>query len=88
MLNADKVKILVAFDCSSQYRGTLITENLFYWLDLTNQLISVLKKFGLGLVASMVDIQTLFLQVKVQENQGLLLRFLWWNEGILVPESD
>ena len=59
VLNPDKDKILVVFDCSSQYRGILITENLFYGPYLTNPLISALKKISLGLVASMVYIQTL-----------------------------
>lgn len=87
VLNADKDKILVVFYCNSQYREILITENLFYGPYLTNPLISALKKISLGLVASMVNIQTLFHLVRIQSNCRLFLRFWCWNVSILDLET-
>ena len=42
VLNHNKGKIRVVFDCSSQYRATSINENLLSGPDLTNQLVGVL----------------------------------------------
>ena len=76
MLNHDKGKIRVVFDCSSQYGGTSINENLLYGPDLTNQLVGVLIRFRVGPVSFMADIQAMFYQVKVPEKQILFLRIL------------
>lgn len=87
VLNAGKDKILLVFYCSSQYREILITENLFYGPYLTNPPISALKKISLGLVASMVYIQTLFHLVRIQSNCILFLRFWCCNVSILDLET-
>ena len=86
MLNHNKGKINVVFDCSSQYRGTSINENLLSGPDLTNKLVGVLIRFRVGPVAFLADIQAMFYQVKVPEKQRSFLRFLWWNEGNLDSE--
>ena len=86
VLNHNKGKIRVVFDCSSQNRGTSINENLLSGSDLTNQLVGVLKRFWVGAVAFMADIQAMFYQVKVPEKRRSFLRFLWWNEGNLDSE--
>ena len=41
VLNLNKGKIRVAFDCSSQYKGNSVNQNLLSGPDLTNQLIGV-----------------------------------------------
>ena len=43
-LNPNKSKIHIVFDCSCQYRGTSIKENLLSGPDVTNQLVRILKK--------------------------------------------
>ena len=85
-VNHNKGKIRLVFDCSSQYRGTSIKENLLSGPDLTNQLVGILIRFRLGPVAFMAGIQAMFYQVKVPEKQRSFLRFLWWNEGNLDSE--
>ena len=86
VLNHNKGKICVVFDCSSQYGGTSINENLLSGPDMTNQLVRVLIGFRVGLVALMANIQAMFYLVKVPEKQRSFLRFLWWNEGNLDSE--
>ena len=81
-----KVKIRVVFYCSPQYGGTSINENLFSESDIIKHPVGVLNRFSFGLAASITNIQAMFYQVKVPEKQRSLLRFLWWNEGILVFE--
>ena len=65
VLNHNKGKIRVVFDCSSQYRGTSINENLLSGSDLTNKFVQVLIRFRVGPVEFMADIQAMFYQVKV-----------------------
>ena len=76
VLNHNKGKTCVVFDCSSQYRGTSINENLLSGPDLTNQLIRVSIRFRVGPVAFMVDIQAMFYKLKVPEKQRSCLRSL------------
>ena len=63
--NPNKAKVRVALDCSSQYKGNSINQNLLSAPDLTNQLIGVLHRFRLEPVAFMADIQSIYYQVKV-----------------------
>ena len=65
VLNHNKGKVRVVFDCSSQYRGTSINENLLSGSDLTNKFVQVLIRFRVGPVEFMADIQAMFYQVKV-----------------------
>ena len=69
VLNPNKGKIRVVFDCSSQYKGNSINQNLLSGPDLTNQLIGVLHRFRLEPVAFMADIKAMYYQVKVREIQ-------------------
>ena len=48
VLNHSKGKIRVVFDCSYQYRGTSVNENLLSGPGLTNQLVRVLIRFRAG----------------------------------------
>ena len=77
MLNPNKGKIRVVFDCSSQCKGNSINQNLLSGPDLTNQLIRVLHRFRLEPVAFMADIKAMYYQVKVPESQRSYLRYLW-----------
>ena len=77
MLNPNKGKIRVVFDCSSQYKGNSINQNLLSGPDFTNQLIRVLHRFRLEPVPFMADIKYMYYQVKVPESQRSYLRYLW-----------
>ena len=85
MLNPNKGKIRVVFDCSSQYKGNSINQNLLSGPDLTNQLIAVLHRFRFEPVASVADIKGMYYQMKVPESQRSYLRYLWWKEGDIRP---
>ena len=86
VVNPNKGKIRVVFDCSSQYKGNLINQNLLSGPDLTNQLIGVLHRFRLEPVAFMASIQALYYQVKIPESQRSNLRYLWWKESDINSE--
>ncbi|MEL7338835.1 MAG: DUF1759 domain-containing protein [Bacteroidota bacterium] len=74
-------KIRIVFDCSAEYGGTSLNQNLMSGPDLTNQLIGVLMRFRQEKVAFMADIEKMFYQVRVPEDQRSLLRYLWWPES-------
>ena len=48
---------------------------------MTNQLVGVLTRFREEPVAFIVDVEAMFHQVRVPEDQRSLLRFLWWENG-------
>ena len=86
VLNPNKGKIRVVFDCNSQYKVNSINQNLLSGPDLTSQLIGVLHRFRLEPVAFMGDIQAMYCKVKVPESQRSYLRYLWWKEGDINSE--
>ena len=57
-------------------------------IDLTNQLVGVLTRFREVHIEYMVDIEAMFHQMRVPENQRSLLRFLWWEHGDLRMEVE
>ena len=65
-------KIRVVFDCSSKYQGISLNEVLLHEPDLTNNLFGVLMRFSLG------DIECMFYQVNVLNDDCDCLRFIWW----------
>ena len=74
-------KIRVVFDCSAEFRGETLNNNLLQGPDLTNNLTGVLCRFRKEPIAVMCDIEAMFHQVRVSEHHRDLLRFLWWEEG-------
>lgn len=73
-----KKTICVVFDCASSYKGTSLNKVLLQGPDLANSLICVLLRFHQEPVAIMADIEGMFHQVRVKEEDRNLLRFLWW----------
>ena len=82
-------KIRVVFDCSANYRGTSLNDQLLQGPDLTNSLVGVITRFRQDPVAFMSDIEAMFHQVRVRPTDCDALRFLWWPEGNLAlpPEE-
>ena len=74
-------KIRVVFDCACQFEGTSLNEELLQGPDFANSLSDVLLRFRKESIALMADIEGMFLQVKVPEDQRDFLRFLWWPNG-------
>ena len=62
------VKICVVFDCSAEFKGTLPKKNLLSGPDLINQIVGVVMKFCPEPVVIMGDIEAMFQQVLVPEN--------------------
>ena len=48
---------------------------------MTNSLIGVFQRFRKEEVAFTADIEAMFHQVRIPEDQRRLVRFLWWSDG-------
>ena len=62
-------------------KGVSLNGVLYQGTDLANSLISVLVKFRQKLVALSGDIEKMFDQVQVAEDDGNCMRFYWWEDG-------
>ena len=74
-------KVPMIFDCSAEYRGISLKNQLISGQDLANQLGGVLARFREEQVAFIGDVEATFHQVRVPQDQRSLLRFLWWKNG-------
>ena len=74
-------KVRVVFDCSAEFGGTSLNKQLLSGPDLTNQLVGVLTRFREEQVAYIADIEAMFHQVHIPDDQRSLLTFLWWENG-------
>lgn len=89
MYHPKKNKIRVVFDCTASFQGMSLNNQLIQGPNLTNTLIGVLNRFREEPVAMMADVESMFYQVKVPEEDEDLLRFLWWPNGNLnVPVEE
>ena len=71
----------LVFECSAEFKGTSLNKNLMSGPDLANQIVSVITRFHKEPVAVIGDIESIFHQVFVPENDRSLLRLLWWKNG-------
>lgn len=76
-----KGSLRVVFDCGASFQGACLNTELLQGPNLTSSLLGVLTRFREETVAFMGDIQAMFHQVKVHEEDRDFLRFLWWPEG-------
>ena len=74
-------KLRVVFDCSAKHAGTSLNEHLLPGPDMINNLTGVLIRFRQHPIALMCDIEKMFHQFHVQEDDRNYLRFLWWKDG-------
>ena len=74
-------KIRVVFDCSSEFKDCSLNKELLQGPDLTNHLIKVLTRFRKEHVAFMADIEAMFYQVRIPDDQRGFVQFLWWEDG-------
>ncbi|XP_043199298.1 uncharacterized protein LOC122369009 isoform X1 [Amphibalanus amphitrite] len=70
-------KFRVVFDAAAKFAGTSLNENLLTGPDLLKQIPGVLLRFRQQPVALIADIEQMFLQVAVREEDQPALRFLW-----------
>ncbi|XP_013412394.1 uncharacterized protein LOC106175106 [Lingula anatina] len=81
-----KGKLRVVFDCSATYKQTSLNQHLLSGPDLTSSLLGVLIRFREHPVAVACDIEKMFHQFLVQDNDRNYLRFLWWKNGDITKE--
>ncbi len=74
-------KLRVVFDCSAKFKGTSLNEHLLPGPDMINNLTGVLVRFRRHPIAVTCDVEKMFHQFHVQENDRDYLRFLWWKNG-------
>ena len=73
-------KCRLVYDCSAKYRGVSLNDKVHQGPDLTNGLVGVLLRFRQEPIALMADIQGMFNQVHVSDDDRDALRFLWWKD--------
>ena len=82
VLNPNKPgNVRIVFDAAAEYGGTSLNNNLLQGPDCTNNLVGVLLRFRQDRTAIVADIESMFHQVKVKEQDQDSLRFLWWDGG-------
>lgn len=80
-------KVRVVFDCAAKYQGMSLNDNLLQGPDLVNSLVGVLIRFRQEHTAFMADVEGMFNQVKVSDEDSQALRFLWWPDNDLDADA-
>ncbi|KAI3370342.1 hypothetical protein L3Q82_025111 [Scortum barcoo] len=83
-----KRKLRVFFACGASFQSTSLNNELLQGPDIANSLVGVLTCFKKEEVAIMADIESMYYQVKVPEEDTDLLRFLWWPEGNIEQDME
>lgn len=79
-------KVRVVFDCAAKYRGTSLNSQLLQGPDFMNNLVGVVIRFRQEHIALAADIEAMFHQVRVSDEDCDSLRFLWWPGGDLTKQ--
>ena len=74
-------KLRIVFDCAAKYGNKSINEFLHQGPDTINSLVGVLLRFRREPIVIMADIEEMFLQVRLVEEDQDWMRFLWWQDG-------
>ena len=69
----------IVFDAASEYEWTSLNKNLYMLSgpDMTNRLVCVLLRFHQGTIGIVADIEGMFHQICVLEEDQDSLKFLW-----------
>lgn len=70
-------KLRVVFDCSAKYSSTSLNEHFLPGLDMMNNLMGILIRFRQHPIALTCDIEKMFHQFHIQEDDRNYLCFLW-----------
>ena len=76
------------FDAASLHDGVSLHNQLLEGPDLTNTLLSILRRFKQYPIALVADKEGMFNQVKVLPDDSDALRFLWWGDSDLERPSE
>ena len=71
----------MVFDCAAKFDGVALNDAVLQGPDLTNGLLGILLRFRQFPVAVSADVEAMFHQVRVPEEDRDVLRFLWWPDG-------
>ena len=78
VLNPNKPgKVCVVFDAASKFDGVSLNDKLLTGPDLLNNVVGILTRFCTGKIGVMADIEQMFHQVGVCEEDRDPLHFLW-----------
>ena len=72
-------KLRVVFDCSARYGGESLNDKCYQGPNLNNNLTHVLLRFRQHPVGIMADIESMFYQVWVSNQDRDALRFIWYD---------
>ena len=81
-------KTHVVFDCAAKFHGKSLNEHVMQGPDLTNPLVGVLLRFWQENIALIADVEAMFHQVRVDEKDVGVLRFLWFPNGDFTKEPE
>ena len=79
VVSANKSKIRVVFDAAARFQGMSLNDALITGPDLLRNLVGVLIRFREERVALVADVEQMFHQVRVKEQDQAALSFLWRN---------
>ena len=85
VLSGANSKLRIVFDCAAEYQGVSLNKECFQGPDLCKKLVHVLLRFRLYQNAMTADIQAMYLQVRIPEQERDCLRFLWLENGEVKP---
>ena len=88
VIHPRKAKLRIVFDCAAKYKGISLNSQVHQGPDLTSKLIGVLLKFRQENVAFTADISEMFNQVKVNQPDRDVLRFLWYDDEALTTVRE
>ena len=81
-------KIRVVFNCSAEFQGKSINRELLSGPYLTSQIIGIMTRFREEKIAFMADIEAMYHQVLVPDDQQTFLQFLWWSTDDINDEPQ
>eukprot|EP00794_Sanderia_malayensis_P021143 gene21143-biopygen14691 len=81
-------KTRVVFDCAAKFQGKSLNEHVMQGPDFTNSLVGVLLRFRQENVALIANVEAMFHQVRVKEDDVSALRFLWFPNGDLSKDPE
>ena len=76
-VQAKHKKLRVVFNAAAKFRGASLNDQLVTGPDLLNNLVGILTRFRSEKIALLADVESMFHQVRVKEEDQSSLRFLW-----------